>query len=191
MTQFEHATHVRHKLATLVEEELTIRELVPVCKKVLFHPKFVTQFGSQGKHHAYEGGLAAHTFEVVNYAMQMGKMFPPEFANPDVILTAAIYHDYMKVEEYKAKYDDTGTRVLGVGTKPFRHLIRHVAGSHAAFMQEIKGLGIDEDIITRIQHAILAHHGRLEWGSPVEPVLVEAFILHTADMFSVQYGARR
>jgi 3'-5' exoribonuclease len=40
----------------------------------------------------------------------------------------------------------------------------------------------------RIEHAILAHHGRQEWGSPVEPVTAEAYILHYADMLSVRFG---
>ena len=30
-------------------------------------------------------------------------------------------------------------------------------------------------------HLMLSHHGRLEWGSPMEPVLLEACLLHHAD----------
>ena len=30
-------------------------------------------------------------------------------------------------------------------------------------------------------HLILSHHGELEWGSPVQPVLLEACLLHHAD----------
>jgi 3'-5' exoribonuclease len=36
---------------------------------------------------------------------------------------------------------------------------------------------------------MLAHHGRKEWGSPVEPATNEAWILHAADMMSSREGA--
>lgn len=32
-----------------------------------------------------------------------------------------------------------------------------------------------------LQHIILSHHGRLEWGSPVEPTTIEAIIVHHVD----------
>jgi 3'-5' exoribonuclease len=35
-------------------------------------------------------------------------------------------------------------------------------------------------------HMIASHHGRLEFGSPVEPQTKEAVILHTADMLDYQ-----
>jgi 3'-5' exoribonuclease len=31
-------------------------------------------------------------------------------------------------------------------------------------------------------HAILAHHGRREWGAPVEPHTVETWLVHLADL---------
>ena len=35
-------------------------------------------------------------------------------------------------------------------------------------------------------HLIASHHGKLEWGSPVEPATREAILLHNADMLDVQ-----
>lgn len=35
--------------------------------------------------------------------------------------------------------------------------------------------------IEMLQHIILSHHGRLEWGSPVEPATIEAIIVHHVD----------
>jgi len=45
-------------------------------------------------------------------------------------------------------------------------------------------LEISEAQLERIEHLLLSHHGRKEWGSPVEPLTAEAFILHAADMMS-------
>jgi 23S rRNA maturation-related 3'-5' exoribonuclease YhaM len=35
-----------------------------------------------------------------------------------------------------------------------------------------------------VEHAILAHHGKLEFGSPVVPANVEAYLVHIADAIS-------
>jgi 3'-5' exoribonuclease len=37
-----------------------------------------------------------------------------------------------------------------------------------------------------LQHLILSHHGKLEWGSPLEPCTLEAVLLHESDMLDVQ-----
>jgi 3'-5' exoribonuclease len=42
--------------------------------------------------------------------------------------------------------------------------------------------GLDAPCVERLTHAILAHHGRKEWGAPVEPQTVEAWLVHLADL---------
>ena len=192
---------------TIVTEQTRLQEYVhhiidselrAMCQEVIDHPRFNTQFGSAGEHHAYPGGLVVHTFEVVKYAYQMTKMFPK--ADLDVVLTAAIFHDFMKIAEYQegcsgvylAGPDANGyyyneTTIEPVKT-PYRNLIRHVAGSYAKFMVALDETDVSEEKAEAIGHAILAHHGRKEWGSPIEPQTVEAYIVHTADMFSVRFG---
>jgi 3'-5' exoribonuclease len=46
----------------------------------------------------------------------------------------------------------------------------------------IDGLpGFDPDLRLRLIHALLAHHGQREKGSPVVPATLEAIVLHYAD----------
>jgi 3'-5' exoribonuclease len=47
---------------------------------------------------------------------------------------------------------------------------------------------LSEELKTSVGHCILAHHGRQEWGSPIEPQTVEAMIIHYADMLSAQHA---
>jgi 3'-5' exoribonuclease len=166
-------------------------ELRDACLSVVSDPRFFVAYGSAGQHHCYEGGLAAHTWEVLGYAHEMVKMFPG--ADRDVVLTAAIFHDYMKIREYylqpivdvqKANPQES----FAVRKTEYRNLVRHVAGSHHAFLKVVEETTLDESVIVRIEHCILAHHGRFEWGSPIEPKLLEAHILHFADQFSALYG---
>lgn len=181
MTKLERAAQAKTELVKIAES-LTIPALVDACKIVIYNPKFLVSYGGS-KHHSYEGGLICHTEEVTKYALEMTKMFPS--ANRDVVATAAIFHDYMKIKDY------AGSGPGGLVKAPYRYLVRHVAGSHAEFMKAVENARLSEEIEVKIQHAMLAHHGRFEWESPVEPQLIEAYILHYADCFSAKFGETR
>ena len=84
-------------------DEVTISGLREACESVIENPKFYTQYGSAGAHHAYEGGLIVHTAEVTDIAMNTARAFPN--ADEDVLITAAIFHDFMKIEDYKLTED--------------------------------------------------------------------------------------
>jgi 3'-5' exoribonuclease len=177
----------------VISNYITEVHLRDACLVVLNDPEFVTAYGSAGEHHCYIGGLANHTLEVTEYCLRMSDMFQASQCNRDVILTAAIFHDYMKTREYYGRpivdaQKLTPVETIKVEKTPYRNLIRHVAGSHHEFLKAIDGSWMSSDIIMKIEHCILAHHGRFEWGSPVEPKLVEAHILHFADQFSALYG---
>ena len=124
-----------------------------------------------------------HTYEVAHYALDMAKAFW-EDVDRDALLTAAIWHDYMKVREYEVSEAELGK----ITKTPYRKFVNHVAGSHAEFLLAVVGKDLDPDIQQRIEHALLAHHGRQEWGSSVEPQTLESMLLHTADMISVRFG---
>jgi 3'-5' exoribonuclease len=165
-------------------QDVSLPALRVACNYVLDHPRFSTHCGSTDKHHSYPGGLVVHTCEVASYALHMAQMFPD--ADQDAVLTAAIFHDFMKVEDYGKL-----PREPGFFNTSYRDLVRHVAGSHAEFMRLIHGCDVPAITVLKIEHAILAHHGRKEWGSPIEPQTLEAHILHYADMLSVKYGPGR
>jgi 3'-5' exoribonuclease len=178
--------------------EISYDTLTTACMKIINDPRFVVQYGSAGDHHAYVGGLAIHTAEVTTYAYNMAHMF--QDADEDVVITACIFHDFMKVREYELRHKSTpgvivtdqyGKPATYIGKTNYRKLVRHVAGSHAEFVKMVDDKDVPEDVILKIEHALLAHHGRYEWGSPVEPQTVEARILHYADMFSRFDGPAR
>lgn len=123
-------------------------------------------------HHAYLGGLLEHTVTVAglsdHVAQQYGRV------NRDLLITAALLHDVGKVRELtytKAiDYSDEG-RFLG-----------HVILGVTLISERIEALGdFPEEKKQELLHAIVSHHGELEWGSPKRPKTIEALILHHVD----------
>ena len=91
----------------------------------------------------------------------------------------------MKIREYAPETAATGWAVRHTN---YRKYIRHVAGSHAAFLIAVEGKQVPEEKLFRIEHAILTHHGALTAGSPVEMALIEGYIVHYADSLSAKFG---
>jgi 3'-5' exoribonuclease len=139
--------------------------------------KYGEGYGGAKHHHAYKGGLAVHTAEVVQYCQEMAG----PGVDTNVLLTAACWHDYAKLYEYR--FDIVGQKIE---VTDYCKTIGHVVGSTYALSDyllarrdEVWIPGLDP-----ITHCMLAHHGRKEWGSPVEPATEEAWTLHAADMLS-------
>ena len=166
----------KSKLNEIIEY-ITNPKLKEICCFVINNPLFRESTGSLQSHQAYSGGLLVHTAEVLNIAINISAT-PCIKTDLNVLITACIFHDYGKIWDYKRH--PTG---FGFEYTEHKHLIRHLSRSYAEFMIMTHNV-IDEDLRTKIGHCILSHHGRKEWGSPIEPISVEAYILHTADNLS-------
>ncbi len=123
-------------------------------------------------HHACVGGLLEHTLAVVRLCSFVAEEHPE--MNRDLLLTAAILHDVGKATSYTLDpvldFTDEG------------RLIDHVAQGALVVQTAIDGIeGFPQGLRNRLLHAILAHHGALERGSPVAPKTLEALALHHAD----------
>ncbi len=124
-------------------------------------------------HHNYLGGLLEHTLNILRMADTLARMYP--HLDRDLLLAGAFLHDIGKVEEYEItpagiEVTDRG-RLLGhimLGVEILNRYARQVRD-------------FPQDLLMRLQHLILSHHGELEWGSPVRPALVEAQVLHFLD----------
>ena len=138
-----------------------------------FMKKFQTAPAAKSMHHAYLGGLLEHTLTVARLAEMLAGFYPT--LDRDLLLTGAILHDVGKIKEftfdsYPFDYTDMG-RLMG-------HL---VLGAEMIQARVDTVSGFPENLSTRLQHLILSHHGRYEFGSPSLPMLSEAFVLHFLD----------
>lgn len=147
--------------------------LKSLCKYILEDNLWKNTKGSSTGHHSYKGGLTVHTAEVLEIALNMASSFVLN-ANKDYIIAGTIWHDVGK----KYDYSDEGEKTIHYS------LIRHLSKSYAQFYMLATQHEVDDKAIEAISHIILSHHGRKEWGSPVEPETTEAYIVHYADMLS-------
>lgn len=185
---------------------------------VLDDPRFTVWPGSCDKHHPYDGGLIEHTSEVFSGCVFPAINNAKVPLDITVLKVAAIWHDYGKIWDYErnplylATDQEYRDRHGGIPNQPTREetrwpwrktshygKVRHLTRSYAEFLRHAEPLRnknwpmtpeITDAAIEAISHCILAHHGRLEWGSPVEPKTPEAWALHLSDMMSVKCLAR-
>jgi len=169
------------------------KNLVKVCDVVLKQNQFREAVASANHHHSYFGGLITHTAEVMSYAENIADLISGVAFH--ILIPAVIFHDFAKIYEYDVTYKHGYENEISAIIKlPYADEIGHVAGSFAYWHQctarhnmVLEG-AIDEDIIAKVGHCILSHHGRKDWGAIVEPQTKEALILHQADMLSSRYG---
>ena len=133
-------------------------------------------------HHALIGGLLQHTSEVVSIARQMARVAR---ADEELVTAGALLHDIGKLESYSW---DTGVFDTTERGRLAGHVVIGAQMLRTALAAQLEPVCTDEEAML-VEHMILSHHGRLEYGSPVRPMTLEAEILHFADDASAKTAA--
>lgn len=60
-------------------------------------------------------------------------------------------------------------------------MLGHISIMVTELSKAAEELQIDSEEVLILQHLILSHHGKAEWGSPKPPMVKEAEILHYID----------
>jgi 3'-5' exoribonuclease len=123
-------------------------------------------------HQPYIGGLLEHTRSVLRAAYLLMKHYT--MLDRDLIVAGVILHDIGKINELEyataIRYSDYG------------ELVGHIVDSVVIverFAAQIEGF--PRELLNRLVHLLVAHHGEREYGSPVLPKTPEAFFLHYLD----------
>lgn len=138
-----------------------------------FRDQFFTYPAAKSNHHAFKGGLAFHTISILRLAHSVTAQYPD--LNAPLLYAGAILHDLGKTIELSGPEATTYT-LAG-------NLVGHIVLIDGELVRACDPLKLDpqaEDVLL-LRHMILAHHGLLEYGSPVRPALREAEVLHQLD----------
>lgn len=160
-----------HALARSVKHAGLRRLLRQVFRDAEFFDRFCTCPASQSYHHAYLCGLLEHTVSVAVTCSLVAERY--EEIDRDLLVAAALLHDIGKVDELVF---DTG-----IGYSDEGRLVGHVVLSDARVRRAAQQTKLDAHVLMKLEHAVLSHHGELEWGSPKRPATFEALMLHHVD----------
>lgn len=124
-------------------------------------------------HHAKKGGLIEHIVSISKIMKMLSTHY--DYLNYDLLLFGAIFHDLGKVWELEINREQIQYTHKG-------RLLGHM--QLACELIEKKSqriLGFPEDLREILKHIVLSHHGKLEYGSPVRPYIMEAFVVASID----------
>ncbi|NRR75875.1 HD domain-containing protein [Tetragenococcus halophilus] len=138
-----------------------------------YKKEFFEYPAAKKNHHAFVGGLAYHTTTMLHLGKSLVKEYPQ--LDGALLFAGIILHDLGKVIELSGAMSTEYT-VVG-------NLVGHLVLVNEEITKACLALKIDEsaeDIVV-LRHMVLAHHGQLDYGSPVRPRIMEAEILHQID----------
>ncbi len=160
-------------LKGLLENILTDLDIIPRLKRAP---------AAKAMHHAYLGGLLEHVVSLCGLCRAVLSHYPE--ADPDLLLTGAMLHDMGKLEEL--------TYERSIGYSDEGQLLGHIMIEYERVGKRIDAIeGFPSDLKTLVQHMILSHHGKYEFGSPKLPMFREALMLHYLDDLDSKMGAVR
>lgn len=122
-------------------------------------------------HHEFVSGLAYHVTSMLELAKGISDLYPS--LNKDLLYAGVILHDLGKVVELSGPVATVYT-IEG-------NLLGHITIMSNEISKAGEELGINSEIVMLLQHLVLSHHGKAEWGSPKPPMIREAEILHYID----------
>jgi len=160
---------LRQLLAKVIEDPqiLPLLERAPAAKTL---------------HHAYLGGLLEHIVSLGKLGRVVAARYPE--LDADLLLTGALLHDIGKIHElcYRGSLGYTTEGVL----------VGHIAMALELVTKKMDALeGFPPRLKTLVQHLVLSHHGKYEFGSPCLPMFPEAVALHYLDDLDSKMAAMR
>ena len=133
-------------------------------------------------HHAWISGLLEHVLTLVKVLKAVAFFYPE--VNEDLLLTGAILHDIGKVRELSWKTNFNYT-LEG-------QMIGHISIAQGMLRDKLRDLpGFPDKLRILVEHMILSHHGKLEFGSPKLPMTPEAMLLSAIDDVEAKFSALR
>ena len=133
-------------------------------------------------HHAWIGGLLEHVVTLVRVCRAVVGFYPE--VDADLLVTGAILHDVGKVRELS-----WGTTF---GYTLEGQMIGHISIAQGMLAQKVREIApFPEKLRVLVEHMILSHHGRLEFGSPKLPMTPEAVLLSALDDLEAKMQAMR
>jgi 3'-5' exoribonuclease len=145
-------------------------------------PAFKCAPAAKRLHHAWLGGLLEHVLTLVRVCLATAPFYPE--VDRDLLVTGAILHDIGKIHELDWK---SSFRYTLEG-----QMIGHISIAQGMLREKVQELApFPEKLRVLVEHMILSHHGKYEFGSPKLPMTPEAVLLSMLDDLEAKMQAMR
>jgi len=169
-------------LLQLVDREIDNPALAKFVRGILTENRaaLLTLPAATHFHHAFAGGFLEHVLNVAQTCVYLADQYTALYdeLNPPLdkrlIVAGAVLHDIGKLRELTA-------RTEGAAYTDEGQLIGHILQGRDMIRERATECPIDEQLLLRLEHIIVAHQRLPEWGSPKQPMTPEALIVHHAD----------
>lgn len=141
-----------------------------------YNEELFTYPAASRNHHAYVSGLAHHIVSMLKIGRQLCDIYPE--LNKDLLYAGIILHDIGKLHELSGVVSTSYTLE---GT-----LLGHISIMVTEIKEVAGELNIEGEEVIVLQHLVLSHHGKPEWGSAKQPLVREAEILHLIDQIDAK-----
>jgi 3'-5' exoribonuclease len=148
-----------------------------------YEARFRRAAAARSNHHARRGGLLDHTTRMLQSAQALLPVYPN--LNGDLLIAGILFHDIGKLWEtcppaqgFAILPDLRGELMghLSIGIEIVNALWRELPKENWDALNPSS-----EEVRLHLLHLIGAHHGQLEFGSPILPKTPEAIALHLID----------
>jgi 3'-5' exoribonuclease len=136
-----------------------------------YQTSFLEYPAATKNHHEFVSGLAYHVVSMLDLAKSISTLYPS--LDRDLLYSGVILHDLGKVIELSGPVSTVYTTE--------GNLLGHITIMVNEIGKAAEELGILGEEIMILQHIVLSHHGKAEWGSPKPPLIKEAEMLHYID----------
>lgn len=134
-------------------------------------------------HHAFRSGLLEHVLSLCGLARATAAHYSAA-VDLNLLIAGCVLHDIGKI--YELTYE------RGVSYSPEGQLIGHISIAMRMMAEKVRMFpDFPAELRNLLEHMILSHHGRLEFGSPKVPLFPEALLLHYLDDLDSKMEAMR
>ena len=129
-------------------------------------------------HHAYRHGLLEHTVHMARAAKALLPLYTE--VDPDLAMAGILLHDVGKTVEYE------GVLAARRGRRGILH--GHVVLGYQLVRKGALKARLDPERTERLEHVILSHQGKLEWGAATVAATPEAVFVSMVDNLDAKMG---
>lgn len=146
------------------------------CKKIVnrvfekYYDKYIDYPAAVRNHHEFYHGLLHHSVTMCKVADKLKNIYDFDY---DLLISGCLLHDLGKIYEFSG--------VVAPSYTNEGNLLGHLTIGESLIKEISDELHITSEVPLLLEHMILSHHGKLEYGSPVVPKTREALLLSMID----------